>query len=173
MAEPYDPVVQIEFTYARGPAYFDDPRTARTGRPSTAYTVAGVVMAAGIVIAAGWSDVQPALFAGLCLVVGGMFLVVLVRRDVGTVNAPEGALKPRRWLLTDDGLESETELTSARYPWSAFRDVLVWPQAYLLRTDAGEMIDIPREPLTPGDEAVLRELLTQRGLLPAPRRGER
>jgi hypothetical protein len=161
--------VRIEFTYVREPGYFQDPRLGAPDRSSTPrYIFATVICVAGVA-AVGIRDTTGGIVTGASLVAAGLLLVVLTRRaSRESVVAPAGATSPRRWVITEHGLTSSTEVTSAEYRWSAFRRLIVWPHAYLLRTSNGIIIDIPRQPLTPEDDTALREVLTTHGLLRSP-----
>ena len=161
--------MRIEFTYVREPGYFQDPQLGAADRSSTPrYLFAAVIGVAGVA-AAGIPDNPGGGVAGACLVAAGLLLVVLTRRaNRDSVAVPAGATSPRRWVITEHGLASSTEVTSVEYQWSAFRQLIVWPQAYLLRTSEGILIDIPRQPLTPDDNTALQEVLRSHGLLRGP-----
>jgi hypothetical protein len=161
--------VRIEFMYVREPGYFQDPRLVATGRSSTPrYIFAAVICMAGV-LAIGVRDTPGGVVTGACLVAAGLLLVVLTRRaSRDSVAVPAGATSPRRWVITEHGLTSSTEVTSAEYRWPAFRRLIVWPHAYLLRTGEGIIIDVPRQPLTPDEDIALRAVLRSHGLLRGP-----
>jgi hypothetical protein len=72
---------------------------------------------------------------------------------------------PRNYVITDEGLESSTDLTSSRWGWQVVRRVEPRPQAYLFWQDGPAVFDLPREPLTADQETELRAFLADRGLL--------
>jgi hypothetical protein len=97
------------------------------------------------------------------LVLGGVLLSLgrwRRRLPVRPVSATFHA--PRRWLITDDGMDSWTDLTTTRYDWSAFRSVTELPMAYLFQNRDGVIVDVPREPLTADEDAAIRTVLKHR-----------
>ena len=164
---PYEQRVRIEFVYRRDAAYFGEPYSVK--RPWIGYLLAGSVILGGIGLAA-WMDDPATKLIGVAVAAGGMLWGLIVRRSRPSAavlaDLMAEATGPRRWLLTDDGMESETELTSSRYALDVFRSVVAWPRSYRLATDWGYWVDIPREPLTPDDDRALRAVLTRHQLLP-------
>ena len=95
-------------------------------------------------------------------------LLVRARRVRALLLAvPEGWTSPRRYVITEDALESGTELTDTRWQWGAVRTVEVLPQAFLFRQAGGMVFDVPRAPLTAAQEAELLALLADQGLVRA------
>ena len=156
--------VRIEFTFTRGPKYF------AVAEPDSRHDTWPLAPAAGFGIAAGGllivvlSGEIRALIAGGLLALAGLALLVVrrlvIRTDKGV--AP-GFLTPRTWLLTDERLESSTELSTARYSWSSFRSVVVVDQAYLLVRPGPTVIDVPRSPLTEEQDAEFAAFLAGLG----------
>jgi hypothetical protein len=87
------------------------------------------------------------------------------RSFTAAVRMPATAHAPRTYVITDEALESSTELTSSRWTWPAVRRVDERPEAYLFWQDGPLVFDVPRAPLTPQDDADLRTLLQAKGLL--------
>jgi len=72
--------------------------------------------------------------------------------------------------ITDDELRAANSLGSVRWTWPQVRRVVERPEVYLLyQSDSPHTatFDVPRDTLTPEQEAQFRSLLTDRGLLPA------
>src|SRR6266568_2058985 len=93
------------------------------------------------------------------------------RTFTAATNVPAVWSAPRNYLVTDDGLASSTALTSTRWSWQAVRRVGQRPEAYLFWQDGPTVFDLPRAPLTTGQETELQALLAGRGLLSPIRSG--
>ncbi|WP_430783530.1 YcxB family protein [Actinoplanes sp. G11-F43] len=130
--------MHIEFTHTRSPAYWQSksgPIARPTAGAPTALGAAASVLARFL---AQWSD--------------------------GHSRRPsEGMLRPRTWVLTDDLFVSYTDRTSTEYAWPSLTMLTTLDDAYLLRSPAGKIVDIPREPLTPEQDAELSAFLPDRG----------
>jgi len=106
-----------------------------------------------------------ALIAGAGMVLVGAVLLVVHRLWIrGGEGLPASFGTPRSWLLTDERLESKTELSIVRHDWSVFRHVMVRNHAYLLIKSPGVVIDVPREPMTKEQDAEFKAFLWSRGL---------
>lgn len=105
---------------------------------------------------------------GFATVFGGVMVVAdgVVEPIVGwfayrsAIKVPASWSTPRTYRITEEGLES-----LMRWSWSAVRSVQQWPEAYLFWQDGGVAFDLPREPMTPEQEADLQQLLASRNLL--------
>jgi MYXO-CTERM domain-containing protein len=161
--------VQIEFTFSRSADYFRAQlMPAAKEATSRQFGAALVTFVAGVGILGSFSDTTAGTAIGAVLTLAGAVLLLLTRRRrTALVAVPESWLAPRRWRLDDDELASSSGRATSAYGWVAIRPGLVRPEAYLLRHEDGSLIDVPREPLTAGQDAELRAFLTGRGLLTA------
>jgi hypothetical protein len=159
--------VQIEFTFSRSAEYFRAQlMPAAKEATSRRFGAALVTFVVGVGILGSFSETAVGAAVGAALALVGAVLLLLVRRRrTALVAVPEAWLAPREWRLNDDQLASSSGPASSAYGWVAIRPGLVRPEAYLLRHEDGSLIDVPREPLTPGQDAELRAFLTGRGLL--------
>lgn len=159
--------MRIEFTFSRSPEYFreqlkiDAKRTVRrTLLRALALAVMGVIF---VFISQGEGA---ALVVGAVAVLGALFLPLTAwRMFKAAVTVPTAWCGPRSWVVTDEGAESSTELTSLRWSWQAVFRVEERPNAYLLWQDGPAMFDLPREPLTAVEDAEIRAFMLDRGLL--------
>jgi hypothetical protein len=163
--------VRIEFTYSRGPDHFAGVpmSAARSSSPVTSYVIAAVIGLAGaaLTIAALVSDGGPtATTYGVCGLLLGGGIAVAARQRTRFVM-PAVAMEPRRWLITDDGVEITHAGGSVTVAWAAFRTVMTLPHAYVLvLKDPADRrtIDIPRRPLTEADTEAVREVAARNGI---------
>jgi hypothetical protein len=159
--------VRIEFSYARGPEYFRSllrPHARRVARRILLAALIWAGLGTASLFAAqgeGWG-----VFAGFVALV---FAVVLPLRAYHSyedaVAMPTTASAERTYVITDEALESSTDLTSSRWNWAAVRRMRIVPVAYVFWTDGSASFDLPREPLSPEQDAELRALLSARNLL--------
>ncbi|MFI7602259.1 hypothetical protein [Actinoplanes sp. NPDC049681] len=163
--------MRIEFTFSRDGDYFRRQLTPGA-RQATVPLLAGggALVVAGVVVAGALHFTAAVTVIGLALTLAGLALLVVRSRRVRTmVTVPGSWHSPRRWLLTDQGLESSTALTSAAHAWSTFRGGKVRDNAYILVQDGPVIVDIPRLPLTREQDEELCAFLTARGLLTGQR----
>jgi hypothetical protein len=163
--------VHIEFTFARDRAYFR-PQLLPAARLRTTAPRrwAWLAILGGVALVAAYHEKAAGPVLGAGLVASGVAALVVRHRTIVTmVTVPESWCAPRRWLLTADGLESSTELSSVTHPWSAFRRGSIVDDAYLLFLDGAVIVDIPRSPLAAEQDTELRALLRERGILAAGR----
>jgi hypothetical protein len=159
--------VRIEFTFSRDTEYFRcQLLPAALLRTRVLRFAAWVAVAVGAAIAAAYHERMAGPMVGAGLVLTGAVMLFARRRWIARlVTVPVSWHSPRRWLLTADGLESSTELTSAVHAWSTFRLGYVRDNAYLLMQDGPVVIDIPRLPLPTEQDTELKALLQERGIL--------
>jgi hypothetical protein len=159
--------VRIEFTYARGPDHFREPR-APERRPSVipSYLFAALLFLAGggYAIAALVSHAGQAASCGLSAALLGALIAVAARqRGRSRFRMPAAAMEPRDWVITDRAIEIGHDGAA----WSAFQYVLELPHAYVFvmkDRDDKRTFDIPREPLTEPDDAAVRDVITRHGI---------
>lgn len=159
--------MRIEFTYSRDGAYFRQQLMPGARRATALLLIAAtVLLVAGMVMAGLLHPTAAVTVIGGGLIVAGLvLLVVRWRRVRAMVTVPPSWNSPRQWLLTDDGLESSSALTSSQHAWSTFRTGTKLETAYLLVQDGNVIIDIPRQPLSREQDGELQSFLTTRGLL--------
>jgi len=166
--DAYAHPVRIEFTFSRGPEYFREQL-----RRGAMLAVRRMLLLGAVLAVAGALAVLLGQGEGAATVVGAgaVLMAVLLplrarRTFVAAVTVPASWCGLRTYVITDEELESSSEMTSVRWRWTAVRRVEVRPAAYLFWQDGPAVFDLPREPLTPGQEAELRVHLTGLGLLP-------
>ena len=87
------------------------------------------------------------------------------RRFVNAVTVPALWHRPRSWVITEDALESHTDLSSQRWTWAAVQRVEQRPEAYLFWQDGPTMFDMhPWYRRPPSQEAELQAHLVELGL---------
>ncbi|MFC4072002.1 YcxB family protein [Actinoplanes subglobosus] len=157
--------MRIEFTFSRDAEYFRVQLIRAARRANLPWLLIGLaVLAAGF---AALFVLEQVVVGVVVVIVGVAVLVIWQIRVAAMVTVPLSWQSPRRWLLTDDGIESSSELTSAEYAWSTFRFGEATRVAYLLVQDGHVIVDIPRRPLTDDQDAELRDFLSARGLVGA------
>ncbi|GAA2632906.1 YcxB family protein [Paractinoplanes durhamensis] len=162
--------MRIEFTFSRGPDYFSTimvPGNVLRTRPLWVTGWFGVV--AGLALAVLLGGELRALGVGAGLVLAGAALLLVRTWLIRADRVPESFLSSRRWLLTDEYVESRTDLTVARHYWAGFRAAAILDHLYMLFCDRGPMLDVPREPLTAEQDEQFAAFLRGRGLLGAQR----
>lgn len=159
--------MHIEFTYQRNAQYFRallGPAAKRPVRQILVLALVAAVTGVGAIAASQGDGVGTLMgFVALIVAAGLPFTARKVFVIATTVSA--SFLAPRRYVITDEGLQSVSAATSVHWSWQAVRRVEVQPQAYLFRQDGSSMLDVPREPLTTDQDATLRAFLAERGLL--------
>jgi hypothetical protein len=159
--------MRIEFTYARSPQYFRGllrPTAFRAAR-RVAGTALGLA-AVGVLLVVGSQGEGVGTLVGIPAAVASLMLPFTARRVyVEALTVPASWTESRRFMVTEDGLESTSSLTSVMWAWPAVRRVEPLPEAYVFWQDGGPMFDVPRQPLTVEHEQSLRAFLTERGLL--------
>lgn len=160
--------MRIDFTFGRSAEYFRRQLTAGAKRRSASLVRASVALVLVGVAVAVCSEAAPlGVLAGLSLVLMALLLLWLARRTFhAAVTVPGSWSAPRRYLITDEALESSTDLTSTKWDWQVVHRVAVEPESYQFWQTGGPMFDLPREPLTPDQESELRAFLQARGFLP-------
>jgi len=161
--------VHIEFSFSRSAEYFYKQLTAGAKQRIKPLAYASVALVlAGVIIAVCTEAAPLGVIAGLDLLLLAVLLFWIARRRFhAAVTVSETWTIPRRYLITDGGLESSTDHTSMKWDWQVVHLVTVESNAYLFWQDGGPMFDVPREPLTPEQEAQLRAFLEARGFLPS------
>jgi hypothetical protein len=164
--------VRIEFTYARGPDHFAGyPMIAERNRsPIPSYVIAVLIGLAGAALAVAALILhEPQTAAcGLCgLLLGAGIAIAARQRGRDGFVMPAAAMEPRRWLITEEGVEIAHDGGSTTVGWRAFRLAMTLPHAYVFvlkdRSDR-RTVDIPREPLTESDVAAVHETLARHGI---------
>ncbi|WP_433796131.1 YcxB family protein [Actinoplanes sp. CA-252034] len=157
--------MRIEFTFGRDAEYFRGQLARGARRATFPLLLLGLIaVAAGFAVMALLDRI---LLGALVVVAGVAVLIVWQVRLAAMMTVPLAWQSPRRWLLTDDGVESSSEVTSAEFAWSTFRSGEATKQAFLLFQEGHVMVDIPRRPLSPEQDAQLDAFLSARGLLGA------
>ena len=162
--------MRIEFTYARPPEYFREavrPAARRALQVALGVQVIGVVAAVILGLVLGGTT-------GLLVVVAVAAIAAwrvwnARRRYLAALEVPPAYITPRHYLLTDESLSSDTDLTSSTWAWDAVRYASVLPQAFVLAQATGPVFDVPRAPLTAEQDAELLLEIKTRGL--GPRKG--
>jgi len=157
--------VRIEFTYARPSEYFAElmsPAVTRAIRRRLA--VSGLLLLAILLAAALIGG-----YVGLLLVVGGVIgtavgMVLLRQRYRAAMRVPKSFLAPRRYLITDEAVESTSDSTSVRWSWDAVRSATVMTDVVIIGQDGGVVFDIPRAAMTPEQEQELLDFVDARGI---------
>lgn len=159
--------MRIEFVHSRSPAYFRSHlRLGAMRKLRATFGTAGLLIVLGVATALCGAGDTAWIVAGAAAVAAAMLLVLLgLRRFEATVTVPPDWCAPRRYLLTDDTLESSTALTSARWSWPVVTTAEVTPDAYHLWQERTTMFDVPRAGLTADQDAELQAHLRERGLL--------
>jgi hypothetical protein len=167
--------MRIEFSYARSPEYFRDllrPVGLRAARRVAGFAVG--LAAVGVLLVVGSQGEGVGTLVGIPAAFASLMLPFTARRVyVEAVTVPATWTESRRFLVTDDGLESTSSLTSVMWAWPGVRRVESRPEAYVFWQDGGPMFDLPRQPLTAEHEQSLRAFLAERGLLGSDAPGRR
>jgi hypothetical protein len=164
--------VRIEYTYTRGPDHFAGyPLLAgRSASPIPSYLIASVLGLAGaaIVVMALVDHAVQGATGGVCGLLLGVGIAVAARqRGRGRFVMPAAAMEPRRWAITEEGIEIAHAGNSVTVAWPAFRMMTALPHAcvFVLRDPADRRtFDIPREPLTEADDAAVHEVVARHGI---------
>ena len=157
--------MHIEVTYARPPEYF-----ASLIRPAAQRAIRRRLVVSGsllllILLASALIGGQTGLiFAAAGIAVTAVGMVLLRRRYTAALAVPASCLAPREYVITDDALESRTEVTSSRWSWDAVRSFSVTDDAVVFRQDGGVAFDVPRAAMTVDQEAELLTSARTRGL---------
>ncbi|MGI5175779.1 YcxB family protein [Dactylosporangium sp. CA-152071] len=157
--------MRIEFTYSRSQDYFRAQLRADAWRgvgPTLMLTA--MLAVGGAVTGLGDANPQSAAFGVAALVVAILLALKARYQFVAAVTVPELWHRPRTWSITEDALESNTELTSQQWRWAAVERVEQRPEAYLF-WQGPVMFDLPRAPLSTGQESELQTHLVELGLL--------
>ncbi|MEU4624045.1 YcxB family protein [Actinoplanes sp. NPDC023801] len=149
--------MHIEFTHARTPEYFRRRFAAGAQRAAAPYTtIAAVLGFAAVIVILGGEATPTSLLIGVPLLVAAALLIAVAWwRWKREVTVRDGWLSPRTWRLTNESFRSSTDETTVEAAWSEFRSFLVQDDAYILHLSTGKVYDIPREPLTPEQDAEL------------------
>jgi hypothetical protein len=169
--------VRIEFTYTRGPDHYAGHPAIPARHPSSApsYVIAAVIFLAGaaLSVAALVSHTGQAVSCGgLAVLLGGSIAVATRQRRQARFVMPPDAMEPRRWVVSDEGVEISRDSSSASVAWPAFRYVVELPNSYVfVMKDPGDKrsMDIPRRPLTAADDQAVRDVIAHHGIMFYPR----
>jgi hypothetical protein len=151
--------MRLEFSSTRAPG----PPPRADGRWLRSYWPGGVAFGLGLILSVPSGGLgSVAVLAGACLLTNAL---VVRRRAAADVER-----EPRKWTIDDEELRSGNRLGSVRWTWIQVKRVVEHPDAYLLyRSDSPHTatFDVPRDTLTPAEDAEFRAFLSARGLLPA------
>jgi hypothetical protein len=169
--------VRIQFTYARGPDHFAEHPSApvRAPSPVPSYVIAALLALAGVAfaVAALIYRAPQTASCGACGALLGVLIAVAARqRGKGRFVMPPAAMEPRRWVISETGIEIGHDTGSAAATWPAFRHALELPHAYLFvmkDRDDKRTFDIPREPLAEADDTAVRDVIARHGITLYPR----
>ncbi|AEV87717.1 hypothetical protein ACWT_6705 [Actinoplanes sp. SE50] len=167
--------MHIEFTHARSQEYFHRRFAGAGSKVARPFAIPAAILGVlGWLVCCAAGSVRSELAAGGVLIaVAAALAGVAFLRWRQEVVVPADWREPRTYVLTDESFTSWTAKTSAKLAWSAFTWLRQEDDAYLLRTIAGRTWDIPREPLTAEQDAVLAgflaELLAAGSAAPAER----
>ena len=168
-ATPYYDAVRIELTHCRSPSYFRAIVTKGVKR-SVRRLLIGAAILASFGMLGIWTSQGEGFgaFAGCVILLLGLLLPLRARSLYMSAGAvPSSWSNPRTWIITDEALKSSSEATSSRWTWEAVRRAEVLPEAYVLWSDGPALFDMPREPMSPDQEADFRGFPVARGLLDA------
>ncbi|MEV6929772.1 hypothetical protein AB0M46_35505 [Dactylosporangium sp. NPDC051485] len=158
--------MRIEFTYSRSRQYFRAQLRAGAWRSvRSALLLSGVLAVGGAFASLGGSGSRVTAVGIVAVTVAVLMALGARHRFVDAVTVPAAWHAPRTWVITEDVLESSTDLTWQRWTWRAVRRVEERPEAYLFWQDGPPVFDLPRAPLTAAQEADLRMRLVRCGLL--------
>lgn len=160
--------MHIEFSHRRSPEYFREQLGPGAKRGVRRILLVGFAVAVvGSLVVLVSQGEGAATVVGFGALVVAVLLPLRARRTFhAAVTVPAAWCGSRTYLITDEGLESSSQVTSSRWSWQAVRRVDERPEAYLFWQDGPSVFDLPREPMTADQEAVLRAFLSGRGLLP-------
>jgi hypothetical protein len=155
--------MRLEFSSTRAPG----PPPLSDGRWQRSYWPGGILFAAGLALYLPALAVISLLghvagIAGACLMANA-----LVTRRRAKADADR---EPRLWTIDDEQLRAANSLGSVRWTWPQVRRVDERPEVYLLyQSDSPHTapFDVPRDTLTPDQDAQFRAFLAGRGLLAA------
>jgi hypothetical protein len=162
---PYHRCVRIEFTHSRSEEYFRAQLRADAWRGvgSTLLLAAALAVGGGFTVSSD-ADPQTSTFGVAAVVMSILLVFTARRRFVNAVTVPAQWHRPRSWVITEDALESHTDLSSQRWTWAVVHRVEQRPEAYLFWQAGPTMFDLPRAPLTTTQEAELQAHLVGLGL---------
>ncbi|MEV4135000.1 YcxB family protein [Dactylosporangium sp. NPDC049742] len=156
--------MRIEFTHSRGQEYFRAQLRADAWRGvGPTLMLAAMLAVGGAFTALSDADPQATVFGVAALVVAILLTLRARQRFVGAVTVPALWHRPRTWSITEDALESHTDLSSQRWTWAAVQRVEQRPEAYLF-WQGPVMFDLPRAPLSTAQESELQAHLVTLGL---------
>ncbi|MEV6841860.1 YcxB family protein [Actinoplanes sp. NPDC051411] len=153
--------MHVEFTFVRSAEFFRRQLSPFVSQKlAFTRTAALVAVFASVAVPIATQGSREGIDFGVALLImGGLLLAGALRRRNRMLRIPGSMLAECRWLLTDDRLELGTPDTLTRLSWSRLRLARVLPDAYVLAAAEGVSVGIPREPLSPADDAQLRALL--------------
>ncbi|MFC4064552.1 YcxB family protein [Actinoplanes subglobosus] len=153
--------MHIEFTHARTRAYFRRVLAAGAERKAQPYAVAAAtILAVALLLAVGGEFSANALLLAVPLAVAGLIpLAFAGRLWQRAITVPASRLTPRTWTLTDESYTSRIDDSTTEIAWADFVSYRATDDAYVLRHRSGATFDIPREPLTAGQDTELAEFL--------------
>ncbi|WP_433791431.1 YcxB family protein [Actinoplanes sp. CA-252034] len=153
--------MHIEFTHARTRPYFQRVLASGAKRRSQPLALAaGAVGFAALVVAVGGEfSTNALLIAAPAAVLALVLLAVAGALWRRATTVPDSRLAPCTWILTGDAYSSRAAGSTTEIAWPEFVSFRATEDAYLLRHRAGATHDVPREPLSPGQDTELAAFL--------------
>lgn len=163
--------------YTRGPDHYAGHPGVPARHPSAApsYLIGGVILLAGATLAVAalvWHDGQTVACGVVGVLLGGSIAVAARQRRTARFVMPPEAMEPRRWVVSEEGVEISRPESASTATWPAFHYVLELPHAYLfVMRDQGDKrtFDIPRRPLTAADDEAVRDVIARHNISLYPR----
>jgi YcxB-like protein len=126
-----------------------------------------VVVVCGAV--ASWlSDTR---WVGAAIVLLGLLNLVMPELILAVSNRRLRRVSDQQWTyrITTEDITESTPMFSSTRPWSGVRRVTETPDLWLLRTQLGGIIGLPKRAFSPDQARELRGILSRRGLAEAVR----
>jgi hypothetical protein len=128
----YHDGVRIEFTYSRSSDYFRPQLRVAAWRAVRSMLLLAAVLAVGGAVAVAINGGSRAGALGIVAIVVAILLALWARhRFVDAITVPASWRGRRAWTITEEALESNTDLTSFRWTWPTVHGVEQRPEAYL------------------------------------------
>jgi YcxB-like protein len=131
-----------------------------------------IIVACGA--AAVWWDRGPR-WVGPAIVAVGLLNLVMPELILAVSNRRLKRVSDQPWTyrITPDDITESTPMFSSTRPWDGVRQVTETDDLWLLRTQLGGIIGLPKRAFSTGQAAELRQILVDRGLAAGRRRAQR